>query len=180
MRSINQFQLQQQLDYTISTIDLAHHAVSLIHLLWEHLCQREWPNVRCAWMTCELWHYHRALLPFVIRLLYNKHTRCITYIRVQVVFVKSWMRSCVSVITRVLVQMTERFSPPHLCKTFGHLHGCGGENYLVIYTSGCVGYLHMRGGENLLVIYTCTPIITETLYHAFMIWQKTTEQVFIK
>ena len=64
-------------------------------------------HVRCAWMTCELWHYHGALLPVVIWLLYNKHRRRITYIRVQFVFVKSWMRSRVSIITLALVQMTE-------------------------------------------------------------------------
>ena len=42
-----------------------------------------------------------------------------------------------------------------------------------------IGYLHLRRGENLLVIYTCARVITETLDHASMIRQKTTEQVYI-
>ena len=55
-------------------------------LAWCWLLPSIITNVRCVWMTCELWYYHRALLPFIIWLLYNKHTFRITYIRVQVVF----------------------------------------------------------------------------------------------
>ena len=54
-------------------------------------------HVRCTWMTCKLWHYHRALLLVVIWLLYNKHTRRITYIRVHQLIGRDhlWNSKCV-------------------------------------------------------------------------------------